>query len=88
MNTNDDRPTPTESKQAYIAAIGCACKSCGKPIAFLPTRTGRRIPVDLDHLTQTEVYDPSIHRAHFITCPDREGWLRHRRLARRRESRP
>lgn len=49
------------------------CRSCGAPMVFLNNpKTGRAVPVNVDAGLKPEdlQYDPTRHKAHFITCPD------------------
>ena len=45
------------------------CRSCGKPIVFLPTKA-KAMPVDAETVAEGDAqYDAKRHRSHFATCP-------------------
>lgn len=47
------------------------CRSCGQYIVFLPTASGKSMPVDAESVTEgDEQFDPKTHVSHFSTCPD------------------
>lgn len=56
----------------------CSKPQCAKPIAFLPTKTGKTMPVDEDSLSIQDMadiedgkpvlYDGKRHVSHFGTC--------------------
>jgi hypothetical protein len=48
------------------------CSSCGKPIVWFRTKTGKRMPVDAETTKPTDAehqLDLSRHKSHFATCP-------------------
>lgn len=51
-----------------------ACRSCGAPITWMITNTGKTMPVD--GLIQGQPaepnmkFDPKVHVSHFATCPN------------------
>jgi hypothetical protein len=50
------------------------CRSCGQYIVFLPTASGRTMPVDADSVEETDdEFDHKRHVSHFATCstPDK-----------------
>lgn len=52
------------------------CRSCQREIIFLPTLTGRRMPVDADSVEETDdFFDYKKHVSHFATC-DQPGKFR------------
>ena len=47
------------------------CRSCGAAIIFLPTKAGKKMPIDFETVEAGDVaFDPKKHRSHFATCPD------------------
>lgn len=48
------------------------CRSCGAPIQWLRTRSGRTMPVDDPHrsVDRSALFDNRVHVAHFATCPN------------------
>ena len=47
------------------------CRSCGEYIVFLPTKSGKQMPVDAESVTEGDSeFDASTHVSHFSTCPD------------------
>lgn len=47
------------------------CRSCNAKIIFLPTSTGKKMPVDADTVEpEDDAYDPERHESHFKTCSD------------------
>ena len=47
------------------------CRSCGQLIVFLPTASGKTMPVDAESVTEgDEEFNPKAHVSHFSTCPD------------------
>lgn len=48
-----------------------ACRSCGAPIVFLRTKTGKATPVNADTvLPEDDQLELPRHVSHFSTCPD------------------
>ena len=46
------------------------CRSCGKPIIWMDTASGKNMPIDADTYTPGDaVFDAKKHRSHFATCP-------------------
>jgi len=46
------------------------CKKCGASIVFLPTTTGKQMPVNADTVVHPYAYfDIKVHRSHFADCP-------------------
>lgn len=51
------------------------CRSCGAPLVFLKTDTGKLIPVDKKTAdVADEYFDRDRHTSHFATCPDAKKW--------------
>lgn len=49
------------------------CRSCQASIVWLPTRTGARMPVDVDGVLEDDTeFDAARHKSHFATCPQAE----------------
>jgi hypothetical protein len=48
-----------------------ACRSCGRPIYWGVTATGKRCPYDVVDGVATTV-------SHFATCPDANSWRKSR----------
>ena len=47
------------------------CSSCRARIIFLPTMSGKRMPVYADTVEATdEIYAPGRHESHFAKCPN------------------
>lgn len=47
------------------------CTSCGAPIVFFTTATGRLMPVDAETVAVDDKHlDVTRHRSHFATCPN------------------
>jgi hypothetical protein len=51
------------------------CRSCGAPIVFLTTSTGKRMPVEADSVSPGDTeFEPSAgHESHFANCPNADG---------------
>ncbi len=48
-----------------------SCRSCSAGIVWMQTKTGKTIPVDVASVRNDDtLFDPAIHKSHFITCPD------------------
>ena len=46
------------------------CRACQKEIVFLLTKTGKKMPVDAETVTQDDhQFDHTRHVSHFATCP-------------------
>lgn len=46
------------------------CRGCGATIVFLPTRKGKRMPVDVASVAEGDTeFDYSRHSSHFSSCP-------------------
>jgi hypothetical protein len=52
------------------------CWSCGEPIIFLRTGSGKLMSVNADTVTpgDTEFEPRSGHEPHWATCPERDLW--------------
>lgn len=51
------------------------CRSCGAPIVWLPTRTGKTMPVDMATVRPGDaLFDHTRHVSHFATCPQADTW--------------
>ena len=51
------------------------CRSCGSPIAWMKTRTGKHMPVDIKTTKPNDTeYEPKRHISHFATCPQANTW--------------
>jgi len=47
------------------------CRSCEQYIVFLPTASGKTMPVDAESVTEgDEEFNPKVHVSHFSTCPE------------------
>lgn len=47
------------------------CRACQEYIVFLPTSTGKTMPVDVDTVTEgDDEFNPKVHVSHFATCPE------------------
>ena len=44
------------------------CRSCGEPIIWCVTKSGKKMPVDVPN----EIGQPTT--SHFATCPDSKDW--------------
>ena len=51
--------------------VHAVCRSCGAPITWLRTRSGKRMPADDPGrvLTENQLFDLKAHVSHFATCP-------------------
>lgn len=48
-----------------------SCSSCGAPMIFLPTDTGKDCPTDAETVNAEDVrFIWGTHRSHFATCPN------------------
>jgi hypothetical protein len=55
------------------------CRSCGQYIVFLPTASGKSMPVDADTVEESDDgYDPKRHVSHFSTCDQPERFRKPR----------
>lgn len=53
------------------------CKNCGKELVFLPTKTGKVMPVNKESVeTGDEIYIHGKHISHFSDCPGASGFRR------------
>jgi glutamate/tyrosine decarboxylase-like PLP-dependent enzyme len=55
------------------------CQSCGLPIVWFRTKTGKRMPVDAKTTQPTDREDQldlKRHTSHFATCPQADAWRR------------
>ena len=53
------------------------CRSCGQYIVFLPTASGKSMPVDAETVDEADdAFDHKRHVNHFATCPQAD---QHRR---------
>ena len=51
------------------------CRSCGADIVWLPTASGKSMPVDASTVDdEDEHYEHSKHVSHFATCPSADWW--------------
>lgn len=47
------------------------CRSCNAKIIFLPTATGKKMPIDADTVEpDDEEFDRDKHTSHFSSCPN------------------
>lgn len=61
----------------------CRSRNCRAAIVWLPTSTGKSMPVDREslpaELPDELVFDPKAgHVSHFATCPDAKRWRKPR----------
>lgn len=55
------------------------CRECGESIVFLPTSTGKTMPVDERSIEPgDDVFDPKVHVSHFATCTNAARFRRPR----------
>jgi hypothetical protein len=72
-------------KQKMDDATDTRCRSCSKPIRFVPTQTGKQIPLDLEsEERRVAVVDGKATvvetwLAHFATCPEANRWRKKKR---------
>lgn len=55
------------------------CRSCGKPIEWIKTETGKNMPVNQKRITVV-LDDGSVRtgrESHFVTCPQASSWRGH-----------
>lgn len=46
------------------------CKKCPQMIVWLPTKSGKQMPVDAQTVRENDtMYDAKVHVSHFATCP-------------------
>ena len=52
------------------------CRSCGKLIAWYPTKSGKKCPVDMETVEDPKavLFDPKKMKSHFATCPQANNW--------------
>jgi hypothetical protein len=63
---------PAHSKQVDPAKVS-KCRSCQAPIVWMQTRSGKKMPVDAEGLTDAdEVFSKAKHSSHWDTCPNAE----------------
>ncbi len=55
------------------------CRSCGEAIVFVPTKSGKMMPVNADTYDNSNLFDIKKHIAHFATCPDAQKFRREKR---------
>jgi hypothetical protein len=56
------------------------CKSCRERIIFLPTSSGKMIPIDADTVdAEDETYIHGKHVSHFATCAEADKFRRPRK---------
>lgn len=55
------------------------CRSCGEVIVFVPTRSGKMMPVNADTYDNSNLFDIKKHTAHFATCPDASKFRREKK---------
>lgn len=59
----------TDTTEAHERRI-VRCRSCNARIIFLPTASGKKMPVDADTVeAHDEEFDADRHESHFATCP-------------------
>lgn len=57
------------------------CRSCGLPVVWFRTKTGKRMPVDAKTTKPTDAehqLDLKRHVSHFSTCPHADAWRKPR----------
>lgn len=55
----------------------CSASNCGASIIFLPTSSGRSMPINADTVDkEDEIYTHGKHVSHFATCPAHEKFRR------------
>lgn len=53
------------------------CRACDQYIVFLPTASGKQMPVDAESVTEgDELFDSQVHISHFATCPEADRFRR------------
>ena len=55
------------------------CRGCGKEIMFIPTKTGKMMPIDLETYDGGTLFDASKHTSHFATCPQAKEFRKDKR---------
>lgn len=46
------------------------CRACGRPMIYLPTKTGKSMPVNAETVEATDTeYQHDKHISHFSDCP-------------------
>ncbi len=68
---------------AFSDARTVNCRTCGAPIIWLKTKTGKSMPVDAGTVKRpVSIYDPELgHMTHFGTCPQAKDWSHKKRPA-------
>lgn len=55
------------------------CASCHQAIVWLPTNTGKRMPINAETVLDADIYfDHTRHTSHFAPCPQADT---HRRVS-------
>ena len=55
------------------------CKTCHSRIIFLPTASGKQMPIEADSVEPNDtVFDPAKHESHFAKCKQADQWRRPR----------
>lgn len=57
------------------------CRSCGLPVVWFRTSSGKRMPVDAKTTRPTDAahqLDLKRHVSHFATCPQADNWRKPR----------
>mgnify|MGYP002868905559 CR=1 FL=1 len=65
--------------QGNEAVRTTTCRGCGEKIVFMPTKTGKLIPVDADTFDNSILFDAKKHTAHFATCPQAKEFRKDKR---------
>lgn len=61
----------TAAKEAVVSHHQVPCRSCGQYVVFLPTKSGKNMPVDVDTVDEADTeFDHKRHVSHFATCND------------------
>jgi DNA-directed RNA polymerase subunit RPC12/RpoP len=55
------------------------CRACGYKIVFVPTKTGKLIPVNADTYDNSRLFDIKKHISHFATCPKANNFRKDKR---------
>lgn len=59
--------------------INGKCRSCGAPLIWLHTQSGKPMPVDAASVRIVPIdglFVAGVHRSHFSTCKDAAQWRR------------
>jgi hypothetical protein len=57
------------------------CQSCGQPIVWFKTKSGKRMPVNAETTKPTDAehqLDLKRHTSHFATCAQADAWRKPR----------